>query len=226
VTVTLAFVRPVPGPDEADRPTVPLPVVLAPIPRAVDPPRLWTQPVPVIQVRRPPPQPKAPRSAPRALRITVGVLVAVLAGASGVLVYGHTHRSWYVPATNVAGAHVAGVRNSPFRPGLHAASISTTADVYELSARSFAIGLVVPARCWTVITSTGHPSGPVVAQTLGASRLPQWFDVSGRTTVVVAARVDMLLVRAGSRLLGQVPAPVLGRRYVFQPVPPPARGAG
>ena len=166
--------------------------------------------------------------APRWLRVSVGFLAVISVLALGGLVAEHAAPQWFASVRAVATPpRVATPRRlitarDNHQPRAHTATlqlVSTTLSTasYVVPDTAYTVAISVDHACWIAIESPA--SGRSFSATLEPSAGPTSFTVSGRISLMVAARANSISILHGSQRLGTINAPIVGLTYDFTPVP-------
>ncbi len=161
--------------------------------------------------------------APFLLRLFVWFLFfLVVLGAVGLAVE-HFHPTWLSFLRNTSSPAAAG----PAAPsssssstlattsGFRRVAVSATGATYSVPASSYTIELTLFQACWTKIKSPASAATYLIEQTLLPSQSPKLVNVSGSSSVSLAAQASSITIRSGSTVLGKITAPKVAYTYTF-----------
>ncbi|HUZ21277.1 MAG TPA: hypothetical protein VMU75_11970 [Acidimicrobiales bacterium] len=161
--------------------------------------------------------------APFLLRLFVWfVFFLLVLGAVGLAVE-HFHPTWLSFLRNTASPAVAGPASgsttSSSTPaassGFRRVAANATGATYSVPASSYTIELTLFQACWTKIKSPPSAATYLLEQTLLPSESPKLVNVSGSSSVDLAAQASSITIRSGSTVLGEITAPKVAYTYTF-----------
>ena len=131
----------------------------------------------------------------------------------GGFVYVGANPGWFFPPRQgiVASAGTAPV----LAEHLVLLSTTTTAVTYQVPVMSYSLRVSCDHPCWIQVRSPAHSSAIAFARTLPASAVPFSIPLRGTSSISVAARVRVIRVMDGSKVLSTIASPVLSTAYTF-----------
>jgi hypothetical protein len=161
---------------------------------------------------------RAGTSAPRSIRLGVGVLALAAAGA----VYLSEAKPAWLPK-NVTGpvvtvtAHHLNTRTARTKVPDAMTLVKTTADasVYTIPVARYSLSVEITHPCWIMVRAL--PAGSVIfTRTLEPGGPMPTISAMGTASIAVAARATAIVISSGGRTIGTIPAPVVARRYIVE----------
>lgn len=157
----------------------------------------------------------APYRDPSGSRWLVVALVVASLFCLGGFVYVGANPSWFFPP------HAVSLVPAATRPviseHLVLLSSTTTAVTYQMPVTSYSLLVSCDHPCWVEVRSPAQSGAYVFARTLPASVTPFPIQLTGSSSISVAARVRLIQVMDGPRELTAIASPILSTAYTFVP---------